>query len=217
MASIAAAAGALLYAWQLSRDAKARSDARVAALGADIDREGVPEEMPAPALAFEPTSTATGSLFVQTEGTPGPVKRLAPALLAGVLLLAGVAVTTALVGGNGGTAAAEANVTRQQPLELLSLRHRIAEGTVTVTGLVRNPAANGPLERLAAVVYLFDAKGGFLGSGRAPLEFPKIGPGEESPFVVSVDAPAGVARYRVSFRHSDQGVVSHVDRREVVP
>ena len=54
--------------------------------------------------------------------------------------------------------------------------------------------------------------GGFVSSAKAGVDFKRLAPGDESPFVIAVDAPASVARYRVSFR-TDAGVVPHVDRR----
>ena len=57
---------------------------------------------------------------------------------------------------------------------------------------------------------------GFLASARANVDFLKLSPGDESPFVIDVEAPANVARYRVSFRN-DAGIVPHVDRRGQQP
>ena len=92
------------------------------------------------------------------------------------------------------------------------MRHAREGATMTVTGLVRNPAAGVEARRVAAIVFAFDRAGSFLGSGRAPLDFVVLEPGGESPFVVTIPNVAGVARYRVSFR-TDDGVVRHVDRR----
>jgi hypothetical protein len=85
-----------------------------------------------------------------------------------------------------------------------------------VTGLVRNPAAGTPFSKLTAVVFLFDQQGGLISSARSDIDFVKLAPGDESPFVIAVDAPPTVARYRVSFRN-DAGVVPHVDRRGQEP
>jgi hypothetical protein len=98
------------------------------------------------------------------------------------------------------------------PLELVSLTHQRQSQKLAVSGLVRNPDAAQPIERLSAVVFLFDRTGTFVTSSRAHVDFLKLGAGDESPFVVTLDAPATVARYRVSFR-TDEGVVPHVDRR----
>lgn len=102
------------------------------------------------------------------------------------------------------------------PLELVSLSHQRQNEKLAVSGLVRNPVAGTPVERLSAVVFLFDRMGTFVASSRANVDFLKLGAGDESPFVVSLDAPATVARYRVSFR-TDDGVVPHVDRRGAAP
>lgn len=102
------------------------------------------------------------------------------------------------------------------PLELVSLSHQRQNEKLAVSGLVRNPVAGKPVEHLSAVVFLFDRTGTFVASSRANVDFLKLGAGDESPFVVSLDAPATVARYRVSFR-TDDGVVPHVDRRGATP
>ena len=102
------------------------------------------------------------------------------------------------------------------PLELVSLTHQRQNQKLAVSGLVRNPVAGKPIEHLSAVVFLFDRTGTFVTSSRANVDFLKLGAGDESPFVVTLDAPSTVARYRVSFR-TDDGVVPHVDRRSASP
>lgn len=98
------------------------------------------------------------------------------------------------------------------PLELVSLSHQRRNDKLAVSGLVRNPASGQPIQKLSAVVFLFDRMGTFVTSARANVDFLRLGAGDESPFVVSIDAPATVSRYRVSFR-TDDGVVPHIDRR----
>jgi hypothetical protein len=98
-------------------------------------------------------------------------------------------------------------------LELISLQHTQQDGALTITGLVRNPNGGRPQERLTAVVFFFDAQGGFLTSTRAPLDFRALAPGDESPFHLSAPAPPGVSRYRVSFRREEGAIVPHIDRR----
>ena len=106
----------------------------------------------------------------------------------------------------------------QQPLELLSLRHTTDEtGAFVVTGLVQNPAEGETMKGVVATVYLFDQQGRYFANGRARLDVPALGPGEESPFVVKIPQTAGVGRYRVGFRLDDGGVVAHVDRRGQTP
>ena len=98
------------------------------------------------------------------------------------------------------------------PLELVSLSHARQDKKLAVSGLVRNPSSGKPVEHLSAVVFLFDRMGTFVTSSRANVDFLKLGAGDESPFVVSLDAPPTVSRYRVSFR-TDDGIVPHIDRR----
>lgn len=102
------------------------------------------------------------------------------------------------------------------PLELVSLTHERHDNTLAVSGLVRNPVNGKPVDHLSAVVFLFDRAGTFVTSSRANVDFLKLGAGDESPFVVSLDAPPTVSRYRVSFR-TDDGIVPHVDRRSSEP
>lgn len=113
-------------------------------------------------------------------------------------------------------APAAAAAATDAPLELVSLRHARQNDKLAVSGLVRNPVAGKPVEKLSAVVFLFDRAGTFVTSSRAHVDFLKLGAGDESPFVVSIDAPGSVARYRVSFR-TDDGVVPHIDRRGESP
>lgn len=113
-----------------------------------------------------------------------------------------------------GTSAAA--VGPNSPLELVSLRHERKNEKLAVSGLVRNPANGKPVERLSAVVFLFDKQGAFVTSARTEVDFLKLGAGDESPFVVSLDAPTTVTRYRVSFR-TDEGVMPHIDRRGTTP
>ena len=126
---------------------------------------------------------------------------------------AGTAVARAGVGAGGGAVANSAAATA---LELMSLRQEMTDGTLTISGLVRNPRGGVTQEKLTAVVFFFDGQGGFLSSTRAPLDYQALAPGEESPFQLAAPAPAGVARYRVSFRRDEGAVVPHVDRRQQV-
>jgi hypothetical protein len=106
----------------------------------------------------------------------------------------------------------------RQPLELLSLRHSTDEtGSFVVTGLVQNPDEGTPLRNVVATVFLFDAQGRYLASGRAKLDISPLNAGEESPFIVKIPKTATVSRYRVGFRLDNGGVVAHVDRRGQPP
>jgi hypothetical protein len=101
------------------------------------------------------------------------------------------------------------------PLELISMRHQREGTTLTVSGLVRNPAAGAAVNGVTAVVFAFDRSGAFVASARSSLDFGALAPGDESPFVVAVPNVSDVARYRVSFR-TGRGVVRHIDRRDQV-
>jgi hypothetical protein len=268
--SLGVALAASAIAWRLSRDQRARSDARVAALAAaadDAERQAgrtplrsvnAPssgDQEPAASWTFPSrvTPVAGGSrgfargqeLALRTDPSAEvlgdrPDRQVSPAAewrdsflgaaptvvpangrqrwlaaAAGVLLvvLAGAVSWVVMDTGAASTRGAEATAA---PLELVSLRHERRGSTLAVSGLVRNPILGHPVEHLSAVVFLFDQGGTFVTSGQTTVDFLKLGPGDESPFVIQVDAPASVTRYRVSFRTSE-GMVPHVDRREQPP
>ncbi len=137
-------------------------------------------------------------------------RSLAVAATALLILLAGAGMWMVFDAADGARSAATA------PLELVSLRHERQGSKLAVSGLVRNPVAGPPVDRLSAVVFLFDQNGTFVTSAQSSVDFLKLAPGDESPFVIQLDAPASVTRYRVSFR-TDGGVVPHVDRRGQSP
>ena len=99
------------------------------------------------------------------------------------------------------------------PLELVSLRHAQQPDALIITGLVHNPRGAAPLTRVVATAFAFGPDGAFLSSGRAPVDFTTLSPGDESPFRVSIPVSTNVARYRVGFRTEDGGVIAHVDKR----
>jgi hypothetical protein len=98
-------------------------------------------------------------------------------------------------------------------LELLSLKETQGAKALTITGLVQNPSDGTELSKVAATALVFAADGSFLASGRAPLDFTVLRPGDESGFVITVPVNAPVARYRIGFRGEDGHVIGHVDRR----
>ncbi len=205
---------ASLFAWRARVEERRRDRARIAALTAAA---GIVVEPARPVIsvsgfesdsppAAEPVlhrdflgSSSTGSSSVLQRGLAAAAVVFALGLVAfGVVRMAG---------NEPAAAAAPAS-----PLELLSLRHEREGPRLSVAGLVRNPESGTGIEQLSAVVLLFDEQGTFVTSARAPVEFARLGAGDESPFVVGLDAPQNVARYRVSFR-SDDRTVPHVDRR----
>ncbi len=220
-------------AWRLMRDEKQRSAARIAALSAaasdDVIEEPFPEIPMAPVRTRAPWAPASvpreepdttvvshsaGFLGAVTEDrtSGGGQRSLAVAAAALFVVLSGGLVWM-MSGPEGTTPVA---VGPNSPLELVSLSHARQNDKLAVSGLVRNPASGKPVEKLSAVVFLFDRVGTFVTSSRAHVDFLKLGAGDESPFVVSIDAPATVSRYRVSFR-TDDGVVPHIDRRGESP
>ncbi|MGE3277561.1 MAG: FxLYD domain-containing protein [Vicinamibacterales bacterium] len=134
------------------------------------------------------------------------------AVAAAVLMIALVGLGASMIAGPSSSATEVIPLSDRPPLELMSLGHDQADGTLAISGLVRNPSPGKPLDQLDAVVFLFDQDGTFVKSAVAPVDFRHLAPGDESPFVVRIDAPGRVARYRVSFR-TPAGVVAHVDRR----
>jgi hypothetical protein len=102
---------------------------------------------------------------------------------------------------------------QSRPIELLSLKHSTESGEFSLVGLVVNPIDATPLSRVVAVVYLFDRDGAYFASGKAPLEFAALRPGEESPFTIKVPNVAHIGKYRVGFRRDDGSVIAHVDKR----
>ena len=209
--SIVAVAFALFFAalaWRLSRDERARSAARVAALGDAIDdatRTGPSHHVDVQPAFLSPDRPASPR---------GGVFKLAVAGVAGVALIVMLATLGTNLSRRGPSTPATAAATRDGSLELLSMRHAREGETLTVTGLVRN-GGSSPASRLIAVVFTFDRSGNFVASGRAPLEFVSLPPGDESPFRVSIPNVGDVGRYRVSFR-TETGVVRHVDRRQAL-
>jgi hypothetical protein len=239
--SLAAAVVLGAAAWRLSREARVRSAARIAALAAAADADDAAESprMMRPGDFVAPAAPVSSVAAVAPLAAPwAPARATAPlgdsflggSLAApsgagqrGLAIAAAVLFVTILAGGyhmvfGGGasSATAPASVGADASLELVSLRHERQGAGLAITGLVRNPVSGRAVEKLAAVVFLFDQQGAFVKSSRADVDFTKLAPGDESPFVITLDAPSNVARYRVSFRN-DAGVVPHIDRRGQEP
>jgi len=203
------AAGVLGFiTWHVTRQDRQRSEARVAALGSAIDADfdlRDPSDAVAVSSMFE-TAPGTGAA-VQSR----PLIRLAVGVVMAVVLIVAAAMSNSAHDEPSSPAVAAQH--GQTPLELVAMHHTREGNLLKVSGLVRNPPAGMPIARLTAIVFAFDSKGGFLASGRAPVDFLKLEPGDESPFIVDVPNVPNAARYRVSFR-SDVGIVRHIDRRD---
>ncbi|HEY6360631.1 MAG TPA: hypothetical protein VIX63_05980, partial [Vicinamibacterales bacterium] len=159
-----------------------------------------------------PEPVAVASMF---DMEPGASVQGRPLIKAAVVGLMAVIVVVAAAMGNRTPATSpgvSAAAHETAPLELMSMRHAREGTTLTVTGLVRNPPGGAEARHVTAVVFAFDRKGSFTASGRAPLDFLVLEPGDESPFVVAIPNVTEVAKYRVSFR-TEHGMMRHVDRR----
>jgi hypothetical protein len=194
--------------WRLMHQDQLRSAARVAALSNAID-DATADEVPASRVPVEPQFLAHELPVTRRQGFFK--------LAVGSAMIVVVLIVFAMLGAtrsNRSTTASSvaAAVHKSAALELLSMRHEREGDALTVTGLVRN-GGTGSADRLIAVVFAFDRSGNFLTSGRAPIDFLSLAPGDESPFKVSVPNAANVGRYRVSFR-TEAGVVKHIDRRQ---
>src|SRR6185503_7587885 len=77
------------------------------------------------------------------------------------------------------------------PLELVALGHERDGDSLTVRGVLRNPASGVEVHQLTAVVLMFNHDGGFVASGRAPVQAITLEPGRETTFVVSLPSAAG--------------------------
>jgi hypothetical protein len=153
---------------------------------------------------------ARGELFAATEsGSPWRGRSAVAVGVAAVMAIAGYTLLPA----RSDEPALAAPPAQALPLELLALAHTTQPSGLTITGSVYNPRGAAPASEVFATAILFGADGNFLTSARAPLDFARLGPGEESPFVISAPVTASVARYRVGFRAADGSVIAHIDRR----
>jgi hypothetical protein len=225
VASLLVAAVMSVIASRTIREERRRSDARVATLAADIRAEDY-----ARTSAIEPAAradlplrdrdgvTTSGDLFASAHGMPVR-SRLPVFVMLGAFLVGTVAALAIVFTGVGAGSSAAIDTRSRQPvaapvaaLELIALGHERDADGLTVRGVLRNPITGAQVRQLTAVVLLFNHDGGFVGSGRAPVQATTLDPGSETIFVVTVPSAHGVERYRVSFR-TDEHVVPHVDAR----
>ena len=244
-----------VIAWRIAGEEGRRSDARIAALAADIHAApivapvrgadaGVPRRAEIglhaePArLASEPARVgatylwhdelelrpdaavaSNTDLFAAQPARSG--SRWAVVFGIGTLAVGTAAALAILlsagprsVAHDNGAAPVAAPAAAPVPLELVALGHERDGDRLTVRGVVRNPAAGAEIDGVTAVVFLFNRDGGFLASGRMPVQSSSLLPGGETTFVVIVPGASDVGRYRVSFRTDDR-IVPHVDRRKL--
>ena len=232
--SLLVAAVMSVIAWRLLRDERLRSSARVATLAAEIHNGSVDAAANFPArevvddfvLRRTPVDASSSEMFAAAP----PRSRLPIAAAVGVFVV-GVAVSAVLfLGGEdqsadaqspaaNGAVESEAPATQRSsrsaavaPLELVALGHERDSDGLTVRGVLRNPSGGSEVSHLSAVVLLFNRDGGYVATGRAPVQAATLGPGGETTFVVTISGAPDVQRYRVSFR-TEQDVVPHVDHR----
>lgn len=236
--ALACAAGMGLLLARMMRDERRRSDARVqlltemasetAPVAAHARTPGTMRPVPAvpAAVALGDLTMRPGDLFhAHAEPSAWPRRVAVVGAMAALLILTVVGYrgyrqmtsserlatprVAALAQGTAPTAAA--------PLELLSLRHAQDDGVLTVTGLVQNPRSGVMLSRVSVTLFVFGAGGTFITSGRVPVDFTSLTPGDESSFVIRVPVSRAVERYRVGFRDADDRTLAHVDRRSADP
>lgn len=239
--SLVAAAVSSTVAWRLLRADRARTAARVAALAtaAGVDRiareraeattvdvpDGLDDFMPVGSHAHTgseataPSSSDpvvdTGAIFTRPavdSGSSGRQHGLMAAAAVFALIVIGGGATLFVSGRTPGSGPA----TPRSPLELVALTHQRTDGVLAVSGLVRNPAAGRPVDRVEAEVRVFDSAGLMTVSRTATIDLTTLAPGQESPFAVSLGEATTAARYRVSFK-ADGTMLPHVDRRTNLP
>ena len=192
----AAAIGFGFLAWRTRREEQLRSEARVAALAMAVDGD----------VASAPSEQAMFTRSRHAGVRRHPIVSAAAGIAVTVALVVGVAMATRE------SVNTTAGIEAESQLELLAMRDARLDGTLTISGLVRNGRRGGEVHRVTAVVLAFGDDGTFIASARAPIEIQRLRPGEQSPFVVSVPGVANVQRYRVTFRDG-RGVVRHLDLR----
>lgn len=171
-------------------------------------------------LEIHPGVSGVSHLFSEPE-PPSPWGRrfVVIGCLAALVLVIGMTLvfsrsrSAPIAGGASMAQGAGAANTGGSPLELLSLRYSQESDRLVISGMLQNPRGASPVSHVVATVFVFGSDGAFLTSGRAPLDFITLTPGEESPFVVNVPVTGQVTRYRVGFRTEDGRVLPHIDKR----
>ena len=212
-----------VVAWRLVQEERRRSEARLAALAAELrgderrSANGDPDLL-APETPTDPAPTggpaALGGLF-------SPPVASASSGWTGVAALGGAAAVVLVVvatvfllsaSDDGDTSATAEDI--RPPLDLIALQHAEEGPFLDISGSVRNPADADAVDRLSVVAMAFDEAGTLIATRRTPVENPALAAGADSAFIVRLPA-AGISRYRISFLLDDT-TISHIDRRPVV-
>ena len=226
LVSLLAALTMSVVTWRVVREDRRRSAARVAEIASELGYTTRPAEpaVPSPFASAAATDaerdahdampkTPVADLFALAERLPVRWQPIGLALLGG-LVVSGIALAGAsLLRDSGGSNMVATVAASPPPLELVALRHSREGDTLTVSGLVRNPSTGSIMRRVMAVVFMFDRRGDFAGSGRAQLELATLAPGNEAPFLIRTQDDPAIGRYRVSFRNEEGAVLPHIDRR----
>ena len=224
-----------IIVWRMLRDERQRSDARVQALAALSSHPVTPAPSPSPVLPVSPVKPPAADIDLPLRTGPPPVtaplfavhRRDSPwPRRAGIMACLALAVASAVLMSltlrdraaaasrhRPGDATAAPVAASPAHLDLMALRDSRTTDGLIITGLVQNPPGGARLDRVTVTAYAFDDTGGFVSSGHAPLDVRTLNPGDASPFVITVPAGSGVARYRITFRLDDGAVITHVDRR----
>lgn len=219
MLSLFLAAAMGVVAWRVVQEERRRSDARLAALAAELRRGGgasanegsEPAEAEPPADSADADGPAAGRGLFSPPSEPAGSGWAAAAALGGAaaVVLAAVAAVFLLSAPDDG--GADAPDDPRPPLDLIALRHAEAGPFLDISGAVRNPVDAAGVERLSVVATAFDDTGALIATLRTPVENPALPAGADSAFLVRLPA-AGVSRYRISFL-LDDATIPHVDRR----
>ena len=208
-----------VVAWRLVLEERRRSDARLAALAAELKRgeessaseDAVPVIPEVPIDAGAADVPVAGGLFFSLPDSPSSGwTRMAALGGASIIVLAVVAAVFLFSASDDGDAAATAEGIRP-PLDLIALQHAEDGPFLDISGSVRNPEDGAAVERLSVVAMAFDEAGTLIATRRTPVEPPALSPGADSAFIVRLLA-AGISRYRISFL-LDDATIPHVDRR----
>ena len=204
--------------FRLVREERQRSEARVQLL-----KDAIGESPSWDLFEFESEADAPRDLH-GVQSHPVPLFSV-PDLESVWLRRAGVAVMVALIVAAAGYIMMRAGTAEparpiaaaMTPLELVALQHAAENDALTISGTLLNPREGTAVTELAVTASVFGPDGAVLASGRAPLDYRTLAPGEESGFLVKIPVHGTVSRYRVGFRRLDGSVVAHVDRRIDVP
>ena len=227
--SLVVAVVSATVAVRVTRADRRRREGRVAALaaaagvpaaGAPADLASSPRSMAvdaalSPALEREDMVVADRFLAADASGSGSATRQywlMGAATFAAALVVTVAAASFLSVGHPRGTAVGDGGA----PLELVALAHGRTDGALTVSGLVRNPAAGARVDRLEAEVRVFDPAGILIATRAAQVDYVELAPGQESPFAVALGEAMTAARYRVSFRAAGT-MRPHVDHRTNAP